>query len=233
MAEFQAVENRNVVVVGKTGAGKSTVANKVLGLEKFAVKNVACSVTSEVEARCSSFYDQSSRTRYNFKIIDTLGVFDTKHKNDDVMTKIKTFFQKDSPEGINLVLFVFRKGRFTAEERRTFDYIIGNFSDQISDFSALVLTYCEGQTDAANQEFHASFQREARRIVSFMKKGIYMVGFPDVSKMKPRMKQVMEEEIKEQAEMLQKVVMKADKKCLGNEMFELTFWEKVRQCFIL
>ncbi|XP_067035473.1 GTPase IMAP family member 4-like [Acropora muricata] len=233
MAEFQAVENRNVVVVGKTGAGKSTVANKVLGLEKFPVKNVANSVTSEVEARCSTFYDESSRTRYNFKIIDTLGVFDTKHKNDYVMTKIKTFFQKDSPEGINLVLFVFRKGRFTAEERRTFDYIIGNFSDQISDFSALVLTCCEGQTDAANQEFHASFQREARRIVSFMKKGIYMVGFPDVSKMKPRMKQVIEEEIKEQAEMLRKVVMKADKKCLGKEMFELTFWEKVRQCFIL
>jgi len=190
-------------------------------------------VTSEVEACCSTFYDQSSRTRYNFKIIDTLGVFDTKHKNDDVMRKIKTFFQKDCPEGINLVLFVFRKGRFTAEERRTFDYIIGNFSDQISDFSALVLTYCEGQTEDANREFRASLQREARQIVSFMKKGIHMVGFPDVSKMKPRMKQVMEEEIKEQAEMLQKVVMKADKKCLGKEMFELTFWEKVRQCFIL
>lgn len=233
MAEVQALENRNVVVVGKTGAGKSTVANKILSLEKFAVKNVAKSVTSQVEARCSTFYDQSSRTRYNFKVIDTVGVFDTRLKNDDVMKKIKTFFQNDSPEGINLVLFVFRKGRFTDEERRTFDYIIGNFNDQISDFSALVLTCCDGQSDAANQEFLASFQREARRIVSFMKKGVYMVGFPDVSKMRPRMKEAMEEEIKEQAEMLRKVVMKADKRCLGKEMFELTFWEKVKQCFIL
>ena len=233
MAEVQALANRNVVVVGKTGGGKSTVANKVLGLEKFAIKNVANSVTSEVEAHCSTFYDQSSRTRYNFKVIDTIGVFDTKQKNDDVIAKIKTFFRKDSPEGINLVLFVFRKGRFTDEERRTFDYIIGNFSDQISDFSALVLTCCEGQTDAANQEFHASFEEEASDIVSFMKRGIYMVGFPDISKIKPEMKQVMEEETKEKAEMLRKVVMKADKKCLGKEMFELTFWEKVSECFIL
>ena len=233
MAEVQALENRNVVVVGKSGAGKSTVANKVLGLENFSVKNVASSVTSEVEARCSTFYDQSSRTRYNFKIIDTVGVFDTKHKNDDVMTKIKTFFQNDSPEGINLVLFVSRKGRFTDEEKHTFNYIIGNFSDQISDFSALVLTCCDAQSDAANQEFLASFQREARDIVTFMRKGVHMVGFPEVSNMIPRMKEAMEEEIKEQAEMLRKVVMKADKRCLGKEMFEATFWEKVRQCVIL
>lgn len=92
------------------------------------------------------------------------------------MSKIKTFFQNDSPEGINLVLFVSRKGRFTEEERRTFDHIIGNFSDQLSDFSALVFTCCDGQSDAAYQEFLASFKREARHIVSFMKKGIYMVG---------------------------------------------------------
>ena len=233
MAEVQALENRNVVVVGKTGAGKSTVANKLLGLEKFAVKNIASSVTSQVEARCSSFYDQSSRTRYNFKVIDTVGVFDTKQKNDDVMTKIKTFFQNDSPEGINLVLFVFRKGRLTAEEKRTFDYIMGNFNNQISDFSALVLTHCDAQNDAANQEFLASFKREARDVISFMKKGVYMVGFPDVSRMRPRIREAMEEEIKEQAEMLQKVVMKADRRCLGKEIFEPTFWEKLRQCFIL
>ena len=149
------------------------------------------------------------------------------------MSKIKTFFQNDSPKGINLVLFVSRKGRFTDEERRTFDYIIRYFSEQISDFSALVFTGCDGQSDDANQEFRASFEREAGDIVKFMKKGIYMVGFPDVSKIKPSMKKVMEEEIKEHAETLQKVVMRADKRCLGREMFQPTFWEKVRQCPIL
>ena len=30
--------------------------------------------------------------------------------------------------------------------------IIGNFSDQIPDFSALVLRFCDGPSNAANQE---------------------------------------------------------------------------------
>ena len=188
----------------------------------FRVKNIARSVTANVKAGCNSIYDQSSRTRYNFKVIDTVGVFDPKKKNDDVMTKMKNFFQNDSPEGINLVLFAFRKGRLAAEEKRIFDYIMANFNNQLSDISALVLTHCDAQNDAANQDFPANFKREARDIIRFVKKGIYMVGFPDVSTMRLRIREALEEEIKEPAEMLQKVVMKADKSCLGKETFKPT-----------
>ena len=84
----------------------------------------------------------------------------------------------------------------------------------MSYISAPILTYCDGQSDAANQEYLVSFQRKARDIVSFMTKGIYMVGFPNVSKMKPSMKKVMEEEIRQQAEMLRNLVMMTDNKCL-------------------
>ena len=233
MAEVEAFEIRTVVVVGKTGAGKSTVANQILGREAFKVKNVASSVTSEVEDMCSLVYDESSNTRYNFRVIDTLGVFDTSLKNDAVITKIKKFFQNEAPGGVNLVLFVFRKGRFTKEERETFDYIIKHFKKEISNYSALVLTNCDGQSDAANQQFRQSFEDEANDIADFMKKGIYMVGFPDLSNMRPLIKEAMEVDIKEHAKMLQKEVMKASKKCLGKEMFEETFWEKLWHCFIL
>ena len=233
MAEVEAFEIRTVLVVGKTGAGKSTVANKILGREAFNVKNVASSVTSEVEAKCSLVYDRFSNTRYKFRVIDTLGAFDTNLKNDAVITKIKEFFQNDSPDGVNLVLFVFRKARFTQEERQTFDYIIKNFKKEISNYSALVLTHCDGGSDAANQQFRQSFEDEVNDIADFMKKGIYMVGFPDLSNMRPRIKEAMEGDIKEHAKMLQKEVMKANKKCLGKEIFEQTFWQKLSHCFIL
>ena len=59
-------------------------------------------------------------------------------------------------------------------KRVTYPYIIGNFGDQMSDISAPILTCCDGQSDAANQEYLVSFQRKARDIVSFMNKGIYI-----------------------------------------------------------
>ena len=69
---------------------------------------------------------------------------------------------------------------------------------QISDFSALVFPHCDGQSDSANQEFLISFEKEASDIVSFMKKGICMVGFPHLSNLRPQMKEVIQEEMKEQ-----------------------------------
>ncbi|XP_068708026.1 GTPase IMAP family member 4-like [Montipora foliosa] len=233
MAETQAVKNRNVVVLGKTGAGKSTVANKISGLQEFEVKNVAGSVTSEVKSVCCIFSDNDNRILYHLKTIDTIGVFDTKRKNDDVMAEIKKFFLTEAPEGVNLVLFVFRRGRFTEEEIRTFEFITKNFKEQISGFSAMVITACEGLNEQARAEFLYSFRQEAGDIASFMKKGIYTVGFPDVSNMTPRVRMALEEDIKDEIQMLRRIVMDADQRCLGKEMFRPGFWEKLRQCVIL
>ena len=40
--------------------------------------------------------------------------------------------------GINLVLFIFKKGRCTPEEKKVFDFIVQHFSKQISAVCALV-----------------------------------------------------------------------------------------------
>ena len=60
-----------------------------------------------------------------------------------------------------------------------------------------------------------------------------MFGFADVSRMRPRIRETLGEEIQEEAEMLERVVMKVDRRCLGKEIFEPTFWKKLRHCFIL
>ena len=57
-------------------------------------------------------YDQYSRTRYNFKVIDTVVIFDSYKNKYTLITKMKIFFQNDSPGGFKLELFVRRKGRF-------------------------------------------------------------------------------------------------------------------------
>lgn len=193
-----------------------------MGLQKFKVTNTARRVASDVEARCSTFYDESSRTRYIFKVIDTVGILGTTSEDDTEIVKVKKFIQNFSPESINLVLFVLRKGRFTDEDRRAFEYFIKHFSDEISNFSALVFTFCDGENDAAKQKFLDTFKTAAKDIVLFMKQGIYMVAFPQLYNMKQQIVEAMEEDIREQAKMLQKGVMKADKRCPENEMFRPT-----------
>ena len=49
-----------------------------------------------------------------------------------------------------------------------------------------------------------------------------MVAFPQLYNMKQQIVEAMEEDIREQAKMLQKGVMKADKRRPGNEMFRPT-----------
>lgn len=66
-----------------------------------------------------------------------------------------------------------------------------------------------------------------------MKKGIRMVGFPDLSNIRPQIEGAIQEEMKKQIQRLLIVVMKADRRCLGKEMFQPTFLEKLRQCSIL
>ena len=72
-----------------------------------------------------------------------------------------------------------------------------NFHKQISDFSALVITSCENDNELARQEFLESFKSEAPCVAKFMKKGIHMVGFPDVSGMKPRVRKALEEDMED------------------------------------
>jgi len=62
--------------------------------------------------------------------------------------------------------------------------------------SALVFTHCEGESDAAKKEFLISFEEEASGIVSIMKKGICMVGFPDLPNIRLQIEEAIEEEMK-------------------------------------
>lgn len=227
------VQRRNIVVLGKTGAGKSTVANKIAGHDNFKVKSSTESVTSKVSHTEVVLVDPKTNTQYNFKLIDTIGVFDTKKRNADIMKEIKKYFQEKVPEGVNLVLFIFRKGRYTGEEKQTFDYIIKNFRPQISDISALIITNCENEGKEGRQRIIDEFRLMAEDTAEFMGKGIYTVGFPDTRNCLPALEEAYEKVIQDDAKDLRELVMKAGEMRLGKEMFEMGFWEKLTQCVLL
>ena len=182
---------RNIVVIGKTGCGKSTIANKILCADDdnriFGVENSFRSITTK--ATNVICYVRIGSTTYTINMIDTIGFSDTRNetRNEVIMDETKKEIQDRAPEGINLLIFVFKHGRFTDEERVTFDKIQKKFSDLINIVSLLVITNCELLTKAAREKVITDFKTDPliKDFAKMMTKGIFTVGFPDTKSLNP------------------------------------------------
>lgn len=224
-------KRRNVVVLGKCGAGKSTVANNIVGHDVFTVGSSLGSVT-EKPSHTEVIATGKDGTQYNFKVIDTVGLFDMQKTNKATINSVKSYFKKRVPEGVNLVLFVFKHGRFTPEEKETFDYIIKNFRKEISGISALVVTSCEDLDEEGREKVKKEFSSNASTtdLASFMGKGIFTVGFPDLKNVKEKYREDYKADAEQDAEVLRELVYECSELRLSQEMFQESFWSK---CTIL
>ena len=223
----QIVRKRCVLLMGKSGAGKSTVANQLVGHDPmspynppFGVsKQVLQSVTREVKHEVVKFME--GNIMYEMTVIDTVGLFDTEIKGQDpIFDKIEAYL-KDYVDGINLILFVFKKGRLTAEEQEVFSFIRGRFDEEISPISALAVTACENDTAEARRSLVREFQVNdaTRQIASQMKKGIYPVGFPAVKDMIPALQHAYSQQMLVDRNTLRNLVIRSEKLHLTRKLF--------------
>jgi GTPase SAR1 family protein len=98
------VEERNTIVVGKTGAGKSNLLNKLLTDENtFRVSPSVESVTSEitsvkklVEFEITHQEIYKKRISYNLKCFDTPGLADSKGRSKEFLNEIAKTIQSNS-----------------------------------------------------------------------------------------------------------------------------------------
>lgn len=231
---------RNVVVLGKTGGGKSTVANKILETspgekQPFEVsdRKVTDSTTTKATAAIT-FLTTVDGCQYLVKVIDTVGLFDTAGKtNKEIIDATKQYIRDQIPDGVNLILFIYRQGRWTKEEQDTFDFITKNFRNEISHISALVITGCDGYDQPQKEDVVKDFTESKPAIAGFMEKGIHPVGFPDMAKLKPKLKEAYEEDARSDQEELRRLIYSCDDKKLSREIMGETLWNKVAKCTIL
>ena len=160
------LQEKVLMVVGATGAGKSTlingIVNYILGVcwdDPFRFKMIvehpstqAVSVTSEITAY-TIYYQEGSPFPYTFTIIDTPGFGDTKglKRDKDITKQIKEFFSIPTTDGgidhIDGIGFVTQASlaRLTHTQKYIFDSILSIFGKDIGKNIFMMITFADGK----------------------------------------------------------------------------------------
>eukprot|EP00908_Phaeocystis_cordata_P006500 Transcript_17123.p1 GENE.Transcript_17123~~Transcript_17123.p1 ORF type:complete len:286 (+),score=127.08 Transcript_17123:48-860(+) len=140
----------NIVLVGKTGHGKSSIANILAGAkDKFKVSDDFRSVTSEIQ-----FADFEYKGR-QVRVIDTPGFFDTSMPPEEIQAALNQFGDV-ACEGITALLIVVKKERFTAENAAVCEFVHCVLGDgALQKYGVMVMTHSNDPTDALRSSLEA------------------------------------------------------------------------------